>query len=80
LFFSAWLCLALPGSAYTRTVGGYSQVANNNSNLINSTLFLSNLNKKKKIPSWLKIFFKILFVTTLVLKLLGFSILSVFFN
>jgi hypothetical protein len=58
------------------TVGGDSQVANNNSNSINSILFLSYLNKK--IPSWLKIFFKFLFVTILVLKLLGFSFLSVF--
>jgi hypothetical protein len=65
---------------FTLTVGGGSQVENNNSNLnlINSSffLFLSNLNKQ--IPSWLKILFKILFVTILVLKLLGFSLLSVF--
>jgi hypothetical protein len=61
---------------FNLTIGGGSQVENNNSNSINSILFLSNLNKK--IPSWLKIFFKILFVTILVLKLLGFSFLSVF--
>lgn len=61
---------------FTLTIGGESQVANSNSNSINSIIFLSYLNKK--IPNWLKIFFKILFVTILVLKLLGFSFLSVF--
>ena len=67
---------------FSLTIGGgeNSQVANNNlnenSNPFNSILFLSYLNKK--IPRWLKIFFKILFVTILVLKLLGFSFLSVF--
>lgn len=65
---------------YSLSIGGDSPVANNNSNsnsnTINSILFLSYLNKK--IPRWLKILFKILFVTILVLKLLGFSFLSVF--
>ena len=59
---------------FNLTIGGPYQVANNNS--INSILFLSYLNNK--IPRWLKILFKILFVTILVLKLLGFSFLSVF--
>ena len=62
------------------TIGGGSQVENNNSNFINSNntllLFLSNLNKK--IPSWIKILFRFLFLTILVLKLLGYSLLSVF--
>jgi hypothetical protein len=63
---------------FTLSVGGESQVAtnNNNSNLINSTLFLSTL--LKKIPRWLKILFKIFFLTIFLLKLFGFSFLSVF--
>ena len=65
---------------FSLSIGGDSPVANSNSNsnsnTINSILFLSYLNKK--IPKWLKIFFKILFVTILVLKLYGFSIGSVF--
>ena len=60
------------------TIGGDSQAANNNSNTVNSIIFLSYLNKK--IPSWLKIFFKILFVTLIVLKLFGFSIGSAFLS
>jgi hypothetical protein len=60
------------------TIGGDSQAANNNSNTVNSIIFLSYLNKK--IPSWLKISFKILFVTIIVLKLFGFSIGSVFLS
>lgn len=63
---------------FTLTVGGGSQVETNNSNLINSSLFLFLSNLNKKIPSWLKILFKFLFVTILVLKLLGFSLWSVF--
>jgi len=61
---------------FSLTIGEDSQIAKNNSNLINSILFLSTLNNK--IPNWLKIFFRILFVTILVLKLSGFSFLSVF--
>jgi hypothetical protein len=67
---------------FNLTIGGGSQVENNNSNsnFINSNntllLFLSNLNKK--IPSWIKILFRFLFLTILVLKLLGYSLLSVF--
>jgi hypothetical protein len=67
---------------FSLTVGGASQVENNNSNLINTKaigtlfLFLSNLNKK--LPRWLKILFRFLILTILVLKLLGFSFLSVF--
>jgi len=61
---------------FTLTIGSESQVANNKSNSINSLLFLSSL--KNKIPRWVKILFRILFVTILVLKLLGISILSVF--
>lgn len=65
---------------FSLTIGGDSQVATNNSNPksnpINSILFLSSLNKK--IPSWLKILFKILFVTILALKILGFNFLSIF--
>ena len=60
------------------TIGGDSQAANNNSNTVNSIIFLSYLNKK--IPSWLKISFKILFVTIIVLKLFGFSIGSAFLS
>ena len=39
-------------------------------------LFLSNVNKK--IPSWVKLFFKLFFLTLLILKLLGFNILEFF--
>lgn len=60
------------------TIGGYSQAANTNSNTVNSIIFLSSLNKK--IPSWLKISFKILFVTIIILKLFGFSIGSAFLS
>ena len=60
------------------TIGGDSQAANNNSKTVNSIIFLSYLNKK--IPSWLKISFKILFVTIIVLKLFGFSIGSAFLS
>lgn len=60
------------------TIGGDSQAANNNSNTVNSIIFLSYLNKK--IPSWLKISFNILFVTIIVLKLFGFSIGSAFLS
>jgi hypothetical protein len=60
------------------TIGGDSQAANNSSNTVSSIIFLSYLNKK--IPSWLKISFKILFVTILVLKLLGFSLGSAFLS
>lgn len=60
------------------TIGGNSQAANNNSNTVNSIIFLSYLNKK--IPSWLKISFNILFVTIIVLKLFGFSIGSAFLS
>ena len=63
---------------FSLTIGGDSQAANNNSNTINSIIFLSYLNKK--IPSWLKISFKILFVTIIVLKLLGFSLGSAFLS
>lgn len=61
---------------FTVTVGG-SQEANSNSNLINSTLFLSNL--ITKIPRWIRILFRILFVTILILKFRGFSVMSFFF-
>jgi hypothetical protein len=44
--------------------------------LINSTLFLSIL--IKKIPRWIRILFRILFVTILILKLWGFSVMSFF--
>jgi hypothetical protein len=62
---------------FSLSIGGDSLVGNSNSNsdTINSILFLSSLNKK--IPKWLKILFKFLFVTIIVLKLLGFSFLSV---
>lgn len=60
------------------TIGGESQAANNNSNTVNSIIFLSYLNKK--IPKWLKIFFKILVVTIIVLKLFGFSFGSAFLS
>jgi hypothetical protein len=60
------------------TIGGDSQAANNNSNTVNSIIFLSYLNKK--IPSWLKISFKIFFVTIIVLKLFGFSLGSAFLS
>jgi len=60
------------------TIGGNSQAANNNSNTVNSIIFLSYLNNK--IPSWLKIFFKIIFVTIIVLKLFGFSLGSAFLS
>lgn len=60
------------------TIGGNSQAANNNSNTVNSIIFLSYLNKK--IPRWLKISFEILFVTIIVLKLFGFSIGSAFYQ
>lgn len=60
------------------TIGGGSQAVNNNSNTVNSIIFLSSLNKK--IPNWLKISFKILFVTIIVLKLYGFSLGSVFLS
>ena len=60
------------------TIGGDSQAAINNSNTVNSIIFLSSLNKK--IPNWLKTFFKILFVTIIVLKLLGFSFGSAFLS
>jgi hypothetical protein len=53
------------------TIGGNSQAENNNSNTVNSIIFLSYLNKK--IPSWLKISFEILFVSIIVLKLHGYS-------
>jgi len=61
-------------SQVAKAIGGESQVEKSNS--INSLLFLSSL--KNKIPRWVKILFRILFVTILVLKLLGFSFLSVF--
>jgi hypothetical protein len=63
---------------FTLTYGGGSQIDNNN-NMINtnSSLFLLLSNFNKKIPSWLKIVFKLLFSIILVLKLLGFSIISV---
>lgn len=57
-----------------------SQISNNNSsNIINSILLLSNINKK--IPNWVKLLFKLLLLSILVLKLLGFkSILDVLNN
>ena len=64
---------------FSLSIGGDSIVgnsnSNSNSNTVNSMIFLSSLNNK--IPRWLKILFKILFVTILVLKLLGFNFLSV---
>ena len=67
---------------FTLTIGGGSQAARDyqavtdSSNTVNSIIFLSSLNKK--IPNWLKISFKILFVTLIVLKLFGFSFGSAF--
>ena len=61
-------CSAIPfKNMFDITIGGNSQVENNNYNTINSIIFLSYFNKK--IPRWLKIFFKILFVTLVILKL-----------
>ena len=61
---------------FTLTIGEDSQAAKNNYTTVNSIIFLSYLNNK--IPSWLKISFKILFVTIIVLKIFGFSFGSVF--
>lgn len=49
-------------------------------NWFNSTNFkeIGTFLNNNKIPSWLKILFRFLNLTILVLKLLGFSILSVF--
>lgn len=52
-----------------------SQTDNNISNN-NSSLFLLLSNITKKIPSWVKLFFRLLLLTILVLKLLGISILE----
>lgn len=46
---------------------------NNNLNLTNSSLFLLLSNINKKIPNWIKLFFKLLILIILVIKLLGFS-------
>ena len=64
---------------FTLTYGGGSQIDNNMINT-NSSLFLLLSNFNKKIPSWLKIVFKLLFSIILVLKLLGFSIISDIFH
>uniref|UniRef100_UPI0030DE56CE hypothetical protein n=1 Tax=Squamanita imbachii TaxID=2976389 RepID=UPI0030DE56CE len=59
------------------------ETTNNSSNIINknSSLFLILSNLKKKIPNWVKLFFKLNFLTLLVLKLLGFnSLLDVLIN
>jgi hypothetical protein len=63
---------------FTLTVGEGSQVAHPPTNFINSSFFLFFSTLNKQIPSRLKIVFKILFVTILVLKLLGFNLLSIF--
>lgn len=48
---------------------------------MNSSLFLLLGNINKKIPNWVKLIFKLLFLSILVLKLLGFSsILDIFYN
>ena len=72
--------LALQSSGYSPSVRSDTQINNNNSsNIINSILLLSNINKK--IPNWVKLLFKLLLFSILVLKLLGFnSILDVFNN
>jgi len=77
LFFLKSTTIALK-DMFTLTIGGASQVENNNSNLINSSflVFFSNLNNK--IPKWFKILFRLLFLTIILLKILGFSIISVF--
>ena len=41
-----------------------------------SSLFLLMSNINKKIPNWIKLFFKLLFLIVLILKLLNFSIVS----
>lgn len=52
------------------------QLENNNKTInTNSSLFLLLSNLNKKIPSWLKIVFRLLFSIILTLKLLGFSII-----
>lgn len=58
-------------------VGSQEANSNSNSNLINSTLFLSNF--IKKIPRWIRILFRLLFVSILILKLWGFSVIYTFF-
>jgi hypothetical protein len=61
---------------FNLTIGGESHGGSNNSNLNNSTLFLFFSNLNKKIPRYIKIFFRFLFLSLLVLNLLGFSFFS----
>jgi hypothetical protein len=54
----------------------FSQIDNNNSNIINKSFFLLISNLKNKIPKWLKIFFIIIGLILFVLKLLGLNFLE----
>ena len=56
-----------------------SQINNNSSNIVNSIFLFSYINKK--IPKWIKLLFKLILLSILVLKLLGFSsILDFLYN
>ena len=56
-----------------------SQINNNNtSNIVNSIFLFSYINNK--IPSWIKLLFKLIFFSMIVLKLLGFNFLDVLNN
>ena len=49
--------------------------------IANSGFFMMLTNLNKKIPHWVKLFFKLLFLFIVIVKLLGFkSIFDVFFN
>lgn len=61
--------------------GSAPELPNNNTPLINNTGFLLLLSKlNNKIPSWVKLAFKLLFFIIILLKLLGYSIITDVFN